>query len=150
MELWTIGYEKASQAEILRQLQDAGVKRLIDVRDMPVSRRAGFSKNMLRASVEAIGIDYIHLKPLGTPKEGRLAHQRGREAEFRAIYARQLATPEAQAALLDLIRLAEDRPSCLLCFEADWRHCHRARIVEALEERMPVAAHHLAIEPSFL
>jgi uncharacterized protein (DUF488 family) len=150
MELWTIGYEKASQAEVLRELQAAGVELLVDVRDMPVSRRAGFSKNMLRMSVEAIGIGYVHLKPLGTPKEGRLAHHRGDETAFREIYARQLATPAAQDALQELIGLIAEKRSCLLCFEADWRHCHRARIVEAIEERHPVDAHHLAVEPVFL
>ncbi|HTH97519.1 MAG TPA: DUF488 domain-containing protein [Stellaceae bacterium] len=150
MEIWTVGYEKAALADVLRSLRYAGVECLVDVRELPQSRRAGFSKRMLQASVEELGIDYRHLKALGTPKEGRVAHHSGDQARFWAVYEKQLATSEAQQALDELTELAGRRRACLLCFEADWRHCHRARIVEVLGERAPVEAHHLLPEPAFL
>ena len=76
--IWTIGYERASSDALLAALKAAGVQVLMDVRDLPLSRRAGFSKSTLRVSLEAEGIEYVHLKGLGTPKEGRLAARRDR------------------------------------------------------------------------
>ena len=74
--VFTIGYEKASQAEVLAALARAGVHTLIDVRDRPQSRRAGFSKRQLQAAIEESGRRYVHLKALGTPPEGREANRR--------------------------------------------------------------------------
>jgi len=149
-EIFTIGYEQASLADFLRALQAAGVTRLIDVRDLPQSRRAGFSKRQLAASAAELGIDYVHLKPLGTPKEGRVAHRSGDQATFWRIVETQLAKPEAQAALDEAARLAGERPSCLVCFEAKWQTCHRARVVELLAERHGFHATHLMPEPVFV
>jgi len=149
-EIFTIGYEQAGLADFLRALQAAGVTRLIDVRDLPQSRRAGFSKRQLAASVEALGIGYLHLKPLGTPKEGRVAHRTGDQAGFWRIVEAQLAKPEAQAALEELAAIAREQPSCLVCYEGDWRTCHRARVVELLSERHGFTARHLTAEPVFI
>jgi uncharacterized protein (DUF488 family) len=149
-EIFTIGYEQASLADFIRALEAAGVALLIDVRDLPQSRRAGFSKRQLAAAVEAAGIEYRHMKPLGTPKEGRVAHRTGDQAGFNRIVAAQLAKPEAQAALEDVAALAQARPSCLVCYEADWRHCHRAQIVDLLADRHGFTARHLTPEPVFL
>ena len=64
--LYLIGYEKSGLAEFLATLGAAGVKTLVDVRDLPLSRRAGFSKRQLQAAVEAAGMRYVHLRALGT------------------------------------------------------------------------------------
>jgi uncharacterized protein (DUF488 family) len=149
-EIFTIGYEQASLADFLRALQAAGVTQLIDVRDLPQSRRAGFSKRQLAASAEAAGILYQHVKPLGTPKEGRVAHRSGDQALFWQIVETQLAKPEAQTALIEVAALATARPSCLVCYEADWRSCHRARIANLLADRFGFSARHLTPEPVFL
>ena len=102
--IWTVGYERASSDALLAALGQAGVKVLIDVRDLPLSRRAGFSKSTLRASLEAAGIEYLHLKGLGTPKEGRLAARRGDHDLFWRIVDERMATPEAE---FDLLRAAD-------------------------------------------
>jgi uncharacterized protein (DUF488 family) len=133
MILATIGYEKASQAELVAALRAAGIKRLIDVRELPNSRRAGFSKNVLAASLQAAGIDYVHLKGLGTPKEGRLANRSRKWRLFWAIVERQLETPEAQHDLARAAALAAELPSCLLCLEADPLVCHRSAVAERLK-----------------
>jgi uncharacterized protein (DUF488 family) len=130
--LATIGYEKASQPELIAALEAAGIRRIIDVRDVPNSRRAGFSKNVLAASLAAAGIDYVHLKALGTPKEGRLANRARQWERFWAIVERQLDTPEAQHDLARAAALAGEAPSCLLCFEADPSICHRSAVAERL------------------
>src|SRR5579863_2790259 len=86
MKLRTIGYEAATQAAVIEALRAAGVAVLIDVRAVPSSRRAGFSKRLLASSLAEAGIDYAHLQPLGTPKAGRQAARAGRHAEMQAIY----------------------------------------------------------------
>jgi uncharacterized protein (DUF488 family) len=141
--LCTIGYEKASQAEVLAALAAAGIRRVIDVRDRPLSRRAGFSKRQLQAALEANGINYVHLQALGTPPEGREANRTRQWESFWRIVEARLATPEAEHALAQAAALAADAPSCLLCYEADWRICHRRRVGEKLAECHGFALRHL-------
>ena len=73
MKLFTIGYEGATMADFLAALGAAGVRRVIDVRALPLSRRSGFSKTPLKNALAEVGIDYVHLKALGTPPSGRAA-----------------------------------------------------------------------------
>lgn len=97
MRIFTIGYEGATQSEVIVALQQAGVEQVIDVRAVPLSRKPGFSKNVLAAGLNEAGILYVHLKALGTPPAGREAARKGRWAEMNRIYAEQLETPEAGA-----------------------------------------------------
>lgn len=136
--LATIGYEKTTLDEAVARLRAAGVRRVIDVRAVASSRRAGFSKTMLAASLAASGIDYQHLRALGTPKAGRDAARKGRTDEMRAIFAKQLATPEAQGALAKAAVLAQETPSALLCFCGDAAKCHRRMVSDRLAETMQV------------
>jgi uncharacterized protein (DUF488 family) len=130
--LFTIGYEGATQSELIASLKAAGVERVIDVRAVPMSRKPGFSKNILAAGLREAGIDYVHLRALGTPPAGREAARKGRFAEMEAIYAEQLETPEAAAEAARMIALAEEKPSVLLCFERDPAHCHRTPLRQAV------------------
>jgi uncharacterized protein (DUF488 family) len=117
------------------------------VRDLPNSRRAGFSKSMLKANLAAAGIDYVHLKALGTPKAGRVAHRAGDMTTFWTIVDQALERPEAGLALAQAAVLARARSTCLLCFEHDWRVCHRARIAEHLAGAYGIEATHIAPAP---
>lgn len=131
MKVYTIGYEATTMADFLSALTGAGVTRVIDVRALPLSRRPGFSKSMLAATLREAGIDYVHLKALGTPKRGRDAAKKGDVATLRAVYDDQLALPEAQAAAAQMRELAAEMPSALLCYERDPCHCHRTLLLEA-------------------
>ena len=142
----TIGYEKAAFADFRRTLLDAGIGAVIDVRDLPMSRRAGFSKRQLQAGLEEAGLAYHHLKALGTPKEGRVAAQQRDYARFWRIVDETLATPAAEAALEEAAEIARRHRSCLLCYEADHRHCHRSRVAELLEQRFGFAPTHLSVQ----
>jgi uncharacterized protein (DUF488 family) len=137
MKLRTIGYEAATQGAVIAALQSAGVEVLIDVRAVPSSRRAGFSKRLLAASLAEAGIDYAHLRALGTPKPGRQAARAGRHAEMVAIYEAHLADPRAQFELAEALDIAKERPSALLCFEAEAAHCHRRIVAERLSADYP-------------
>src|SRR5437868_8371305 len=119
MRIFTIGYEGTTVPEFIAALKHAGVERVIDVRALPLSRRPGFSKSPLRAALDEAGIDYVHLKALGTPAEGRAAARAGRHADMARIYAGQLEMPEAIAEGAQMLELARECPSALLCFERE-------------------------------
>lgn len=140
--LYLIGYEKSGPADFLATLARARVATVVDVRDLPLSRRAGFSKRQLQASVEAAGMRYIHLRALGTPPEGREANKRRQWERFWKIVDDKLATAQAELALQELAAIAAAAPTCLLCYEADWHICHRRRVGEILSAR-----HGFTIQP---
>ncbi|MEG3151468.1 DUF488 domain-containing protein [Sphingomonas sp. ZT3P38] len=131
MKIFTIGYEGTTMADFLAALTRAGVERVIDVRALPLSRRPGFSKSSLAASLLEAGIGYVHLKALGTPKRGRDAAKKGDRATLEEVYAGQLELPEAQAQAAQMLDLAGEKPSALLCFERDPCVCHRTLLLDA-------------------
>lgn len=139
----TIGYERLGFSAFVEAMQDAGIESVIDVRELPNSRRAGFSKGNLKAGLARVGIDYVHLKWLGTPKAGREANKRGDWENFWPIVDDALARPEAGLALEQAAVIAKAKRTCLLCLEHDWRVCHRARVCEMLRARHGFEAAHL-------
>ncbi len=141
--LTTIGYETATLSDVIERLRAAEIAVLVDVRAVASSRRPGFSKTMLAASLEEAGIAYRHLRRLGTPKAGREAARSGRFAEMRAIFAHHLAGAEAQAELAQAIDLARRESTALLCYEADPSHCHRAIIADHISEAIGCDVEHL-------
>ncbi len=118
--------------EFIAALEAAGVKRLIDVRALPLSRRPGFSKTPLSGALAEAEIDYVHLRALGTPAEGRSAARSGRHADMARIYAGQLELPEAMVQAEQMLELAREKPSALLCFEREPAHCHRSLLLKAV------------------
>jgi len=132
VRIFTIGYEGTTVGEFVAALQEAGVQRIIDVRALPNSRRPGFSKTPLRAALAEVGIDYVHLRALGTPADGRAAARAGRHEELERIYAGQLELSEAIAQGAQMVELAREKPSALLCFEREPSGCHRSLLLEAV------------------
>jgi uncharacterized protein (DUF488 family) len=130
--VFTIGYEGTTVPEFIAALQAAEIERVIDVRALPLSRRPGFSKSSLRAALGEAGIEYVHLKALGTPAEGRNAARAGRHADMERIYAGQLELPEAMAQSAEMLELAREKPSALLCMEREPAHCHRTLLLHAV------------------
>lgn len=104
---------------------------MIDVRAVPNSRRPGFSKTPLRNALAEAGIDYVHLRALGTPAEGREAARKGNHEQLQHIYGAQLDLPEAIVAAEEMKALAAERPSALLCYERDAAACHRTLLWQA-------------------
>lgn len=134
--LCTIGYEGDTQPGVIARLRAAGVETLIDVRAIAASRRAGFSKTVLAASLAEAGIQYVHLRELGTPKPGRDAARAGRTAEMQEIFKAHMADPKAMAALAQAGAIARDRRACLLCFESDPARCHRTVLAGMLRRML--------------
>lgn len=143
--LFTIGYEQTPAKAVLDELQQAGVKLLVDVRAVAASRRPGFSKNQLAAGLDERGISYLHLRGLGTPKDGREAARSGKFDALHRIYAKHLKTPQAREELDELSALVKKSgPVCILCYERDHKECHRQWIAEIIEERDGVKVENLA------
>jgi len=135
-KFFTIGYEQTPAKAVLDELEHAGVKLLVDVRAVTSSRRPGFSKNQLAAELDEHGISYLHLRGLGTPKDGRQAARAGQLEKLHKIYAKHLKTQEAREELDELAALVKrSGPVCILCYERDHRQCHRQWIAEIIEDR---------------
>lgn len=130
--MFTIGYEGTTVPEFIAALKGAGVERVIDVRALPLSRRPGFSKSALRAALEEAGVEYVHLKALGTPGDGRAAARAGRHSDLERIYAGQLELPEAIAQGAQMLELAREKETALLCMEREPAHCHRTLLLRAV------------------
>src|ERR1700680_1367759 len=134
--LFTIGYEQTPAKAVLDELERAGVKLLVDVRAVASSRRPGFSKNQLAAGLDERGIGYLHLRGLGTPKDGREAARGGKFDLLHKIYAKHLKSPQAKEELDELSALVKKSgPVCILCYERHHLQSHRPRIAELIEDR---------------
>lgn len=143
--VFTIGYQGATVPAVLEALRETKVELLVDIRAVASSRRPGFAKTALAANVATIGVEYLHLRGLGTPADGRAAARAGKHAEMRKIFLSHLTTEAAQAqleALTSIVRAG--RRVCLLCFEADAEHCHRTLVANALAKTLRVEIVHLS------
>ena len=134
MKLATIGYEADTQGGVIERLKAAGVEVVIDVRAVAASRKAGFSKTLLSASLNEAGIGYVHLRELGTPKPGRIAARAGKVGEMHDIFNAHLAEPGAQLELAKASEMAKEKKIALLCLEADHDACHRSIVADRICE----------------
>ena len=142
--VFTIGYQGATVPGVLDALRETRVDLLADIRAVASSRRPGFAKTALAANVAKIGVEYLHLRGLGTPADGRAAARSGKHEAMRRIFLAHLATDVAQTQLATLTSLVRDgRRVCLLCFEADAAHCHRTLVANALAKTLGVEIVHL-------
>jgi uncharacterized protein (DUF488 family) len=147
MKLFTVGYEGRKPTDLFASLQDNGVTLLIDVRDVPISRKPGFSKTSLTQGLEEAGIRYLHLKGLGDPKPGRVAAREGRFSDFRRIFTAHMLATAAQQALAEAVSAASKSIACLLCFEQDHTNCHRCIVAESMAQNGKFNLVHLSAAP---
>lgn len=143
--LLTIGYQGCTIDGVLSTLTEAKVGLLIDVRAVAASRKPGFSKRQLAAGLDGVGIRYVHLQGLGTPKPGRDAVRAGHPERMVPIFNAHMETPEAQLALAEAKGLAVHERCCLLCFERDHRECHRRLVAEMIVGETGQTVEHLEV-----
>jgi len=143
--LFTIGYEGAAVDDFIASLKVAGVEMLVDIRELPQSRKRGFSKTALSEALENAGIEYKHIRALGDPKPGREAARRGDIKEFRRIFDDHLGSDSAQSALEEVTGIATDMNSCLLCYERDPEMCHRKIVAESIAEHKSFKIRHIGV-----
>ena len=144
IDLMTIGYEGISPAAFFGLLEDSAVSMVVDVRELPISRRRGFARSALAAGLAEHGIKYVHLRALGCPRNIRHAYREdGNWARYTAAYKSHL---ESQLpALEELTGLMVSDRCCLLCFEEDYNFCHRTFVAERVIglTGCPVVVRHL-------
>ncbi len=132
-ELYTIGYEGSAQAALLQTLLYHDIQTLLDIRELPQSRKPGLSKTALGQAASEYGVQYAHIRALGTPRDIRYRRKVDHDqAAFAEDFLAYLATQdEAMEALV--ARVSRER-CCLLCYEADARECHRWFVAERAVE----------------
>jgi uncharacterized protein (DUF488 family) len=137
LTVWTIGYERLLPDALVSELQHAGIRRVLDVRYRPQSRRPGMSKTRLGQLLNDHGIAYEHRRALGTPADLRFLFHSGRVAEGAEAFREYVEVHHAE----DLDRLANELehapPTALMCLEADPAVCHRRVVTDQLRQRRP-------------
>jgi uncharacterized protein (DUF488 family) len=146
MQLFTIGYEGADIDSFIDTLERANITHVIDIRDLPASRRRDFSKNILCQHLLDAEISYSHFKALGDPKSGRDAMRSGNVDLFLSIFSEHMQKAEAQLAIDKVSQIASDEVCALLCFERDPKHCHRTIIAKEIEQRTELKTWHLGVQ----
>ena len=143
--LATIGYEGAVLDDFILTLQEASVRLLIDVRELPISRRKGFAKTALSAALTSVGIQYLHLRGLGDPKPGRDAARAGDHTRFLKVFGAHLLTSAAQIDLKVATTHALAGGACLMCYERDHTTCHRKLVADAIHGSVGVRIRNIGV-----
>ena len=142
-QLFTFGYEGLDIDAFIARLRADAVETVMDVRQLPLSRKKGFSKSALGAALQHAGIAYLHVSALGCPRPIRDRYKRdGDWAAYTESFLGYLETQEAP--LRDLAALAGDSTVCLMCFEADFTRCHRSFVARAAARLGASEVWHLA------
>ena len=143
MRIYTIGYEGISISSFVNLLIDQGVETVVDVRELPLSRKPGFSKSALAAALDRSGLAYMHRPALGCPKSIRNRYRAdGDWASYRAAFLRYLDTQGD--ALSDVTELATFTNCALVCYEADSNFCHRSMVADAMARIGGMSVSHLS------
>ena len=143
--LSTIGYEGAPLEDFVRTLVATNVEILVDIRERAQSRRKGFSKSALAARLAKAGIGYVHYRELGDPKAGREAARAGKMSEFRRVYRNVLRRVAAIAAIDEIRALLKRKNACLMCYERDYKDCHRKMVSDKIEKQTGRTTRHLKV-----
>jgi uncharacterized protein (DUF488 family) len=143
LAVFTIGYEGISLPAFLETLSAAHVTRLLDVRELPISRRKGFSKTALSTALAIAGIAYQHERALGSPRHIR--HRLRDDGNFTRYFADFREYLATQRPLLDTLAATLNGSVALLCYERDPSECHRSVVAKALAKRAKTPAQHLTV-----
>lgn len=128
--LYTSGYEGLDIDTYIARLTEFGIQTVIDVRELPLSRKRGFSKRAFEAALATAGIAYLHVSALGCPKSIRNRFkQDGDWASYTKAFLAYLRTQGPT--VRELARMARSTTACLVCFEADFNFCHRTFVARA-------------------
>lgn len=143
MKIFTIGYEGMDIREFISRLAEHDVETVVDVRELPLSRKPGFSKTALSTALREAGLEYVHMVELGCPKSVRNGYRDdGDWPRYVKGFGKHLK--EKEEAIATLAELSTSSRCVLLCFEADFNFCHRSMVADALREHCGAAIEHIA------
>ncbi|MBK7353288.1 MAG: DUF488 domain-containing protein [Nitrosomonas sp.] len=133
MIISTIGYEGIDIEEFIKLLRDYNIETIVDVREIPLSRKSGFSKKSLSNILNLSGFEYVHMAQLGCPKTIREHYRQDGNWKFYSEgFLKYLSTQKL--AITELSDLAALSNCALLCYEADFNFCHRSMVANAVRD----------------
>lgn len=142
MSISTIGYEGLDIDDFIKLLKLSEVETVVDIRELPLSRKRGFSKNGLREILEANGLSYRHIVALGCPKPIRNQYREdGDWSRYKRDFKRYLTSQHAVVS--ELSAIAQESHCVLLCFEANYLMCHRSMVADAVNQKCGMQIEHL-------
>lgn len=145
MTVYTIGYEGLNIDEFLSLLVGHDIETVVDIRELPLSRKPSFSKNSLAHVLNLSGFDYIHIADLGCPKPVRNKYREdGNWAHYTSGFLKHLKSQKA--AISELAELAQSSSCALMCFEADFNFCHRSMVANAVKNSCGASVSHIQID----
>lgn len=143
MTVYTIGYEGLDVDAFMALLAKHGIETVVDVRELPLSRKPGFSKKSLASVLNLSGYEYVHMVDLGCPKPVRDRYRDdGSWKRYTEGFLKHLRTQVA--AIADLANLARTSNCALLCYEADFTLCHRSMVADAVREHCGARVTHIS------
>jgi uncharacterized protein (DUF488 family) len=146
--IFTIGYEGLDVATFIQRLHQAQVNLLVDVRELPLSRKKGFSKTVFREHLALAGISYSHIPALGCPKEIRNQYRSdGDWSRYTRAFLAYLQTQDV--GVRKLAQQSRATQVCLMCFEADFSMCHRTYVARAAHRLGAPMIKHLTAKTMF-
>ena len=140
--LYTIGYEGKQIDSFVKLLKNSSIECLVDVREIPLSRKPGFSKTALSQRLDKENIKYIHLKELGSPKE--LRNKLKTDHNFKVFFEKMgLYLNQKHEAIRFVSSHTKNHSCCLMCFESEATQCHRnvvaTKIIEEADNTLRIA-----------
>ena len=133
--IYTIGHSTRSMDELLEALAAHGIQRLVDIRAFPMSRRLPwFNRESLEVELPTHDIEYLWMQDLGGRRKKLLDHSPNtglRNDSFRN-YADHMMSEPFRRAVGEVVRLAEGKPTAIMCAERVWFRCHRMLVSDWL------------------
>lgn len=147
--LYTLGYEGLDIASFLSRAREVGIATIVDVRELPLSRKRGFSKSSFREALADADIAYLHMPALGCPRPVRARYKLdGDWSAYTTAFLRHLETEEGK--VRELVTLSRATSACLVCFEADHTTCHRTYVARAARKLGGLPVMHLDAKTGWL
>lgn len=146
--LFTFGYEGLSIESFIARLKEVGISVVVDVRQLPLSRKKGFSKTAFAEALNRHSIEYMHVPALGCPKPVRDAFRKNPNWEdyTRGFLAHLRKQKNAVAEVTSVSRTST---ACLVCFESDFNYCHRSMVAAAIRTAGGPPIVHLTAKTGF-
>lgn len=136
----SVGYEGETVNDFIQKLKNNNIKYLIDVRELPLSRKKGFSKTELRNILNGNSIEYFNIKELGSPRDIRHDYWQTKDFDtFRIEYLDYIKNQETKISelLLCIKNYSKNGNVAIMCFEKDHTRCHRSLLLEYIKNKLP-------------
>ncbi|MBW0450653.1 DUF488 domain-containing protein [bacterium M00.F.Ca.ET.228.01.1.1] len=142
MTVYTIGYEGLDIDGFTSLLAEYGIDTVVDIRELPLSRKRGFSKKALAGVLNLSGLEYVHMADLGCPKQVRDRYREdGNWKRYTEGFLKHLK--RQKVAIAELSELAGSSTCALLCYEADFNFCHRSMVANAVRDHCGADVAHI-------